>query len=298
VTFWLGNNDVLGYATSGGTTKSSFSGVAEPTPATMFTAMYNAAVDSLRKALPNAKLAIANIPDVKAVPFFTTIGPKVAASLPAGYYARYQKHGNSGVAYDSTRFTETGAPYMTLPGGSYASYIGVVTGKWYKDNKYPALPAGIDTTKPFGLHPQNPLPDALILDASEQTVAANAVAAFNATIAASAAKNNAALVDVNGFFNTVKASGVTISGTKYTTDFITGQLFSLDGVHPSSKGQGVIANEFIKAINSKFGFTVAQVDVAPLPGVSVTPLAKYIPNSGIVVGGDYSAWKPFLNLWN
>ncbi len=298
VTFWLGNNDVLGYATSGGTTKSAFTGVAEPTPAAMFTAMYNAAVDSLHANLPNAKLILANIPDVKAVPFFTTIGPKVAAALPAGIYARYQKHGNSGVAMDSTRFTEADAPFMTLPGSSYAPYIGAVSGKWYKDNKYPALPAGIDTTKPFGVHPQNPLPDALILDASEQTVAANAIASFNATIAASASKNGAALVDVNGVFNSIKASGIVVNGTKYTTDFITGELFSLDGVHPTGKGQGIIANEFIKAANSKFGFTVTQVNVGTLPGISVTPLAKYVANSKMIVGENYSSWKPFMNLWN
>ncbi len=305
VTFWLGNNDVLGYATSGGTSVSPFSGSATPTPAGTFTGMYNQAVDSLKSNLPNAKLVFANIPDVKAVPYFTTIGPKVAAALAAAsptvpLYARYQMHGNSGVAMDSTRFTEANAPFLVLPASSYASLIGTVSGKWYKDNasKYPTLPAGIDTTKPFGVHPQNPLPDALVLDASEQAVAQTAITSFNATIAAAAAKHGAALVDVNTFFNTVKASGITLSGTKYTTDFITGQLFSLDGVHPSGKGQGVIANEFIKAINSKFGFTIGQVDVAALPGVAVTPLTKYMPNSKALDGGKYSDWQPFLNLWN
>ena len=200
--------------------------------------------------------------------------------------------------FRSTRFTEANAPFMTLSGSTYAGYIGVVSGKWYKDNKYPALPVGIDTTKPFGVHPQNPLPDALILDASEQTVAANAIASFNATIAASASKNGAALVDVNGVFNSIKASGIVVNGTKYTTDFITGELFSLDGVHPTGKGQGIIANEFIKAANSKFGFTVTQVNVGTLPGISVSPLAKYVANSKMIVGENYASWKPFMNLWN
>lgn len=298
VSFWLGNNDVLGFATSGGTSINAFSGSATPTPTTVFTAFYTAATDSLRAAVPTAKLIFANIPDVKAVPYFTTIGPKVAAALPAGVYARYQKHGNSGVAMDSSRFTETDAPFITLPASSFAGYIGVPSGKWYKDNKYPALPAGIDTTKPFGVHPQNPLPDALVLDATEQATAAAAISSFNATIAAAATKHNAALVNVNTIFNNIKANGITIGGVKYTTDFITGQLFSLDGVHPSSKGQGIVANEFIKAANSKFGFTIAEVDVASLPGISVTPLAKYVPNSTMIVGQNYSSWKPFMNLWN
>jgi len=297
VSFWLGNNDVLGYATSGGTAKSAFTGTAVPTPAAMFTSFYNAALDSLRANLPNAKLVVGNIPDVKAVPYFTTIGPKVAAALPTGVYARYQKGGNTGVAMDSSRFTEANAPFLTLTASTYAPYIGVASGKWYKDNKYPALPTGIDTTKQFGVHPQNPLPDALVLDAAEQVVATNAIASFNSTIAAAATKNNAALVDVNTIFNNIKANGITVGGVKYTTDFITGQLFSLDGVHPSSKGQGIVANEYIKALNKKFGFSISEVDVAALPGISVTPLAKYVPNSKMIIGDSYQSWKPFLSLW-
>ena len=291
VSFWLGNNDVLGYATSGGVSPSA------PTSASAFAALYSQALDSLRAALPNAKIVVGNIPDVKAVPYFTTIGPKVAASLPTGVYARYQMHGNAGVAYDSSRFTETNAPYLTLTSSTYAPYIGVASGKWYKDNKYPALPTGIDTTKPFGVHPQNPLPDALVLDASEQAVAQTAITAFNTSIAAAATKDNAALVDVNTIFNNIKANGITVGGVKYTTDFITGKLFSLDGVHPSAKGQGIVANEFIKAINSKFSFTIGEVDISALPGISVTPLAKYLPNSKMVIGESYSTWKPFLSLW-
>jgi len=58
------------------------------------------------------------------------------------------------------------------------------------------LPAGIDTTDaPFGLDPRNPFPDALVLDSAEQATTEQAISAFNSTIAAVAAANNAALVD-------------------------------------------------------------------------------------------------------
>ncbi|MCK7523017.1 MAG: hypothetical protein MZV64_37730 [Ignavibacteriales bacterium] len=33
-------------------------------------------------------------------------------------------------------------------------------------------------------------------------------------------------------------------------------MFSLDGVHPTSRGQGIIANEFIKVINAKWGTSI------------------------------------------
>ena len=80
VTFWLGNNDVLGYATSGGTSENIV-GTVGPTPSTIFQQLYGQALGALRAALPHAKILVGNIPDVKAIPFFTTIGPKVAAGV-------------------------------------------------------------------------------------------------------------------------------------------------------------------------------------------------------------------------
>lgn len=267
VTFWLGSNDVLGFATSGGVSPSG------PTSSGIFTALYTQALDSLRAALPNAKIVVANIPDVRSIPFFNTVGPKMAASIPTAYWLRYQKHGNSSLSFDSTKLTEANPPLITLTGMAYATLLGQPTGKFYRD-KGLSIPAGIDTTKPFGFHPQNPWPDALVLDAAEQTTAGDAVAAFNTTIATVAAAKGAGLVDINTFFRNVKANGlVTTAGLKFTADYISGGLFSLDGVHPSSRGAGVIANEFIKVINSKFGASIPLVDVSVIPGIPA-PVAK------------------------
>jgi hypothetical protein len=80
VTFWLGNNDVLGYATSGGTSKNIV-GTVGPTPSGVFQQMYGASLGALHAALPKAKILVGNIPDVKAIPFFTTIGPQMAAGV-------------------------------------------------------------------------------------------------------------------------------------------------------------------------------------------------------------------------
>jgi lysophospholipase L1-like esterase len=267
VTFWLGNNDVLGFATSGGVSPSA------PTSTPIFTALYTQAIVTLRAALPNAKIVVANIPDVRAIPFFNTLGPKIAAELPAGVALQYQKHGNSGVADGSTNFTEANPPLITLTGASYAPLLGHPGGKWYRDHGYPALPPGIDTTKPFGLHPQNPWPDALVLDAAEQATAGASVQAFNTVIAGVAAANKAVVVDINGFFNRLKASGYSTSGIVFTADYISGGTFSFDGVHPSDQGSGVVANQFIAAMNSSFGWSIPFVDVSALPALMV-PLSK------------------------
>jgi hypothetical protein len=288
VTFWLGNNNVLGFATSGGVSPSS------PTATTTFSTFYSAAISSLRAALPNAKILVATIPDVTAIPFFTTVGPSVRPLIPAGVWLRYQKHGNSGVSFDSTRFSESTPPMLCLTGSAYASYLGKPSGKWYTDNHYPALPAGIDTTLPFGFHPQNPWPDALVLDAGEQATAAAAIAAFNQTIFQVAAANNAAVVDINAFFNGVKANGYSWAGEKFTTDYITGGLFSLDGVHPSSRGHGILANQFIKTLNEKFGMNVTYVNLSAIPGIP----AGISKAGGGIPSIPLEAFDEFKMLWN
>jgi lysophospholipase L1-like esterase len=290
MTFWLGANDVLGYATSGGVSPAA------PTPTATFTALYTQALGNIRASLPNVKLVVANIPDVKAIPFFNTVGPAVAAKItPLGVKLYYQKAGESGVATGQTSLTEANAPLLTLTGMTYAAYLGQPNGLWYRANKYPALPPGIDTTKPFGFHPQNPWPNALILDADEQTACANAVSAFNATIATVAAANGAAVVDFFTFFNNVARNGYNVSGETYTTAYVSGALFSLDGVHPSSRGYGIVANEYIKVINSKFGMTIPYVDISQIPGIPA-PLGKISMQNGLpVLPAD--AFKDFQRMF-
>ena len=302
VTFWLGNNDVLGYATTGGTALNMV-GTAAPTPSALFGQLYGQSIGGLHAALPNAKILVANIPDVKAVPFFTTMNPEIAASIPAGVYLRYQMHGNTGPAIDSTRLTEANAPLITLKAAAYAPLLGHPTGQWYRDVAASlGLPvsavigAGIDTTMPFGFHPLNPFPDALVLDAGEQATVAQSTSDFNGYISSVAAANGAAVVDMNTFFNNVKAYGLNVNGETFTTEYVSGGLFSFDGVHPSSKGYGIVANQYIKVMNSAFGMHVPYVNINSLPGLPTPPLAK-IAARRIVATTPYAAWKSFDALW-
>ncbi len=293
VTFWLGANDVLGFAASGGVLPAAGN---KPTDAAIFGGLYLQALGALRQALPNAKIVVATIPDVKAVPYFTTVNPKIAPELAAlNVDLYYQQHLESGVGSGKTRLTGAYAPLITLEGAIYAPLIGQATGKFYTDNHFPALPAGIDTTKPFGVHPQNPFPDALILDSTEQVMATNAVNDFNTAIKSAAATNNAQVFDAFTFFNNVKANGYSVAGETYTTDYVSGGLFSLDGVHPTSRGYAIVANQYIKVMNSSFGMNIPYVDVASIPGIP-GPLGKYIAGK-VVPSIPSSAFKSFERVF-
>ena len=296
ITFWLGANDVLGFATSGGVFPATGNA---PTPSATFGFLYKQALDTLRKAFPTAKtkIIVATIPNVSTVPFFTTVNPKVAASLAAlGLSLYYQKHTEDSIGSGKSKLTEPYAPLLTLKASAYAPLLGDTLGKYYTATGTTPK-SGIITKFPFGLHPYNPFPNSLVLDSVEQVMAANAIDAFNASIKAVALADTAEVFDAFSFFNTVKASGYSIAGEKYTADYISGGLFSLDGVHPSSRGYAIIANQYITIMNTRFGMSIPFVNLSNIPGIP-SPLGKYAAGSHIVPSISPEAWKSFDALWN
>ena len=262
ITLWIGNNDVLGFATSGGVSPD------HPTDfTTQFAPLYSQLADSL--AATGAKVVVANIPNVTAIPFFTTVGPAFAqmltAASAAGFY--YQDHNYAPQVGAISQLTSYSV-LLTLVSQAYLADFGKPSGRFYRDhNINPAL-VGVDTTQPFGATQANPIPNALILDAGEISTANTATANFNSAIQAAVNKypNQFALVDINGVFNSIASNGITENGVHFTATFVTGGLFSLDGVHPTDQGQAIIANEFLKVINSKFGANYSLIDVSTIPG--------------------------------
>jgi hypothetical protein len=76
------------------------------------------------------------------------------------------------------------------------------------------------------------------------------------------------LVDINALLEKIKTEGYYIAGEKYTTSFITGGLFSLDGIHLSNRGNAVVANEFIAALNVAYGANIRKINFNDIPGIA------------------------------
>jgi hypothetical protein len=291
ITAWIGNNDVLGYATSGGTsgTNVGITGLPPgtlPTEPEFFTLLYGPMLDGL--AATGADIVVGNIPDVSSIPFFTTVGPILSGSVPWGVVASLQQQlPATGIIYVSSTGINIGLPFnigfadssavrngttlFTLLGQTYANLLGLPTGKYYVDNGIEVPPtSGIDTTQAFGFHPQNPFPDALVLDPDEIIIATNAVDAFNGIISAEAGSRDIAVVDFNLFLKNLLTTPIPVDGIGiFSTSFIAGGTFSYDGVHLSSRGYGIIANEWINVINQKFEANVPVVDLNSLPGIPI-----------------------------
>lgn len=288
MTLWIGNNDALGFASSGGTSPS------EPTNPILFDLWYRQLADKIANS--GARVVVANIPGVTFAPYFTTVGPMVAAGVagakaqnPAIMGLYYQRHGEiiPDPASGFTNFDEAVPPLVTLVGGRYAGLLGQPTGKWYRDvadgsdipvSDYLATLPGIDTTQAFGFHPHNPWPDALILDADELATVNAAIAAYNNTIASVALQYGFGLFDANKFLAEIAADSDGYNPgyglPPVTTAYISGGLISLDGVHPTNLGYAIIANKFIEAANNKFGTNIQPVNLRDVVGRAPPAAAK------------------------
>ena len=304
---WLGNNDVLGYSTSGGAEL-----LAQITPEAAFAANYRELLQGLANQSQKPKGVVANIPDVTSIPFFTTVGPGIKATLPATVPAFYEFKFDSvlnkvlAIAANpispgvTVLDTAKGSPVLTssiatLSGGTfqgdvfftftfapYASGLGKSGGRVWRDIirtlvKRFSLPAqmeaaiwahsGLDTTKPFGFDRRNPVPDVYVLNSAETAKARAAVAAFNNTIKTTADELGLAFVDANSFMRGITA-GAYYDAISTNSAFLSGGVFSLDGVHLTPRGNALAANEFIKAINAKYGTKIPVVNPGQYRGVT------------------------------
>lgn len=116
------------------------------------------------------------------------------------------------------------------------------------------------------------VPDQFVLDNGELTNINEAIEGYNQVIQAVAAENTLALVDMNTFFSNVVNGGIIVNGTKFTNAYITGNAFSLDGIHLTQKGYGLVARKFIQSINSYYGSEI------PLPNLDNYPSIVF-PNN-------------------
>ena len=229
-TVWIGNNDVLGAALTG----VAVDGVTL-TPKEVFQAQYTALLGTLKAKAPSAKFLAVTIPDVASIPFVSTVKPYVFGPQGQKVYLL----GEDGPLTD--------ADYLTLSASSLiAQGFGVPgSGK--------LLPEGAVT--PTGLQA------GVILRAAEAAAIRVRTAELNSIIAAVAAQVGAKVFEANAFFSDVVRRGYVVGGIKLTPEFLTGGLFSYDGVHPQTLGYAVIANEMVKTINREFGAKVPEVDL-------------------------------------
>lgn len=231
VTFELGASEVLGATTTG---------TANVFPVANYVAAVRGALASIHATLPNARVALFNVPDVTRLPFCTTFSPVTISTITQTPVALIGPNGS---------LSPTDLVLLTAK-DSLVVGTGFPVGGYNYLN--PAAPGN-----------GRPLLNGQVLDDAEQATINATTFNMNAALDSIAANRPwVAKVDFNGLLAGIAANGFTLGATTYTTDFVTGGLFSLDGVSPNDFLHAIACNAMIDAVNARFGATVPRLNVA------------------------------------
>lgn len=237
ITVWIGNNDLLGSVING----DVIPGVM-PTDVTAFTALFTGVIQTLEAS--GVDYIVANLPHVTTIPY-------------ANYVSPY--------AFDPV----TRDPILV--NGNPIPWEGITD----PDNSKVCLSAvAVLGQNGIGIPGSGvPLPDAVWLDPDELDAIDAAWTAFNAVISNLSSEYGFPLVGMAGLFDDAATFGLSPYGEDLTTTFITGGLFSLDGVHPSTRGYVIVTNEFIRTINEFYNSTLPILNPNDFPVLNI-PAAK------------------------
>lgn len=257
-TSWLGDNDVLSYALTGGVGDT----ITSP-------GLFQMAMGGVLQALTagGAKGVIANVPDITAIPFFTTI-PYNALVLTQSQADSV----NMAMALYQLPFHYTAGqnPFLVKDPSSPHPMFKL---RQLQPGELVLLSIPQDSLKCRGMgiiNPETfmpyPIPSQYVLTMDEVYNITTATVAYNQIIKGLAATFKLGMVDMNAKFVELQ-KGIVWDGVKMNAKFITGGAFSLDGVHLNPRGCAVAANYFIDAINLQYGSSVPQVNITNYNGV-------------------------------
>jgi lysophospholipase L1-like esterase len=259
LTVWIGADDALTAAQ----TAVVIDGVTMTTRAD-FQTRYTQILGALRQARPNTPILVATIQDVLA--FVTAVKPYLVNPTTGAHIPLIGEAGP---------LTEN--DYLTLYASSLlAQGIGI-----------PVAAGGTGLPLPEGSFDPatGTLTAGVILRAGEMAALVQQVAAYNEIIkeVASSSSIGAKVFDVNAVYRDWNANGVTLGGVKLTTSYLTGGIFSYDGVHPQAIGYALLAREWIKAINANYGTTLPDIDLRPfLTGESAAAATTVLAANTVV----------------
>jgi lysophospholipase L1-like esterase len=277
---WIGGNDVLGYATTGG------DGTDPITPTETFNSAYNALASQL--ATGGRKGVVANLPYVSTLPYFKTVPynplplDTETISLLMNTTNGYGKY-NGGLIFAKVNGLLTaeevekrtiaftaGKGNRVVIEDSYLTDLtayGIPSYRQANSDDLIVLPAlsfigttiGGDVTKVNGV--SVPLADKWVLSKNEIQELKNATDAYNIIIQNAAITNGLAFLDAKAIMDELSTTGITANNYTLNATFVTGGAFSLDGIHPTPRGYALIANKFIEAINDKYGSNLKGVNL-------------------------------------
>lgn len=275
-TLWVGGNDILGWAMSGGTGDAE--GGMETNDITPTDVFENSIETLLSQLTANgAKGLVLNVPEVTRVPVFNIIpwngleltDDQVQAlidgydeALPGylpdreSYIPDFQEGANGFVIEDPEREV-----FLDVDDLKYRMAT-------EEDKILFTVP--LDSLQPPPAGPgwgtAAPIPDEYTLRGPQAEIARQATEEFNSILNSVADEQNLPVLDVPDLLERTEA-GILFDGAVLTSEFVSGGLYSLDGIHLADRGNAQLANEIIEIINREFGASVSPVNVGDFQGV-------------------------------
>jgi lysophospholipase L1-like esterase len=271
VMVFIGNNDVLGAGTSGtvieGVTLTKFS-VIDPRVDTI--------VSTLKAAQGGAGKGIfVTLPDITKHPFFTTIPPFIVVGG--------KTITNPATGRPFTFLSQKVIKVNTIPTGELGPVAPIPEDSIITLQAAGFLPfgfgipcaildaGGVSASDPRRLHCNQPLPDdanpvaktpGVVLFHDEVQAIRDRTGQINAKITAAASAAGFKVFDGGALFADIVAHGREFGGITITASFLTGGFFSYDGIHPTSTGYAIVADELIKFINAGYGSSIPEPNMA------------------------------------
>ena len=247
---WPGMDDIFNWTSTGGAEGSL------PIPANFERQL----VTVLQQLTANgAKGVVAPIPNFTVMPYYTTVAWNNADITQGQADTLNEIYINGGMPHIQFKAGRNGFVIAdaSSPGGYRQLHAG----------EYITLGVPLDSMKcyKYGLM-VNVVNNRYVLDSAEVVQCQQTRQAMNAIIVQKASQYNLALADINTYMQqlpqVILADGVLMNST-----FVSGNFFSLDGYHPTEKGYALLANQFIRAINTRYGSTLPLIHCTDCRGV-------------------------------
>ena len=237
-TLWMGLEDIFQYAYLGG------KGRPIPEAATYETHL-RALLEVLLQDEKTSGM-IANIPDITQMPFFRSV-----KDLAHDYDCQPLQLWVETCSTDIIQARETDLVLLTC----FDEVLGQIGSGW-------------------GSSEIKAIPNKYILDEQEVIHVRAMIHAYNRVISSvvndfNSGKKRIALVDTYTLFNQIY-KGEIVNGIPVNATYIYGHFYSLDGIFPTARGNALIADYFINALNESFpNVSIPRVeDVNLYPGVA------------------------------
>lgn len=249
VIWWPGMDEVWKYASQG----AAYGQLPSP-------ADFRLKLDSVLSVLSagGAKGVLATIPDPANIPFFTTIPPRALELTQGSADSLNDFYGLGGIDLNF----QAGENGFVVEDSSAQYLIRQLT-----NDDMILLSVPLDSMKCYYMGVLFRLiPDRCSLLASELQEIREHIELYNDAIENYGAQHDFAVVDMAGYYQSVKA-GIRFDAVDFTAEFAAGGFFGLDGFGPNPKGAGLIANQFIAAINAHYGAVIPPLQIHELDGV-------------------------------